>query len=152
VEHNLQLFRELIDGDRDGYKLEKRSFRKDGELIWTEVTAARARSADGTMHAVSMIEDVTYRKRGETERAETHALLDSIVDHVPGLLWVKDAEEFRFARVSRSFCETLGMSPEEILGKTDYELTPEVADDFRRADLEVLESRERVDVGQEELL
>jgi two-component system NtrC family sensor kinase len=152
VESNLLLFRELVEGKRDAYRLEKRSYRKDGELIWTAVTAARADGHDGSTHAVSMLEDITERKRSEAERAETHALLDSIVDHVPGLLWVKDAEEFRFARVSRSFCEMFGLAAESIVGLTDYDLIPEMADGFRRDDLDALAWGTAVDVGREELV
>ena len=47
IEHNLTLFHELIAGKRDAYQLEKRCFRKDGELIWTQVTASLERDADG---------------------------------------------------------------------------------------------------------
>ncbi|HEY1370315.1 MAG TPA: EAL domain-containing protein [Gaiellaceae bacterium] len=85
VEHNVRLFGELMRGERDSYQLEKRSWRKDGELIWSQITSALERHEDGTpAFAVSMIEDITERKRAEealrrqAEVNEHQALHDSL--------------------------------------------------------------------------
>jgi diguanylate cyclase (GGDEF)-like protein/PAS domain S-box-containing protein len=68
VGHNLALFREMMAGESDSYQLEKRYYRKDGELIWTQVTAALERDTDGKpAFAISMIEDITQRKVAERE-------------------------------------------------------------------------------------
>ena len=85
IEHNLLLFRELIAGKRETYQLEKRCFRKTGELLWTQVTASLERDADGSpVCAISMFEDVTERKlaqdtlRQQAELNEHQALHDSL--------------------------------------------------------------------------
>jgi diguanylate cyclase (GGDEF)-like protein/PAS domain S-box-containing protein len=66
VEHNVTLFQELLAGVRNWYQLEKRCYRKDGELIWMQVTAALERDADGMPRgAISTIEDITNRKAAE---------------------------------------------------------------------------------------
>ena len=85
IEHNLTLFRELIAGKRETYQLEKRCFRKTGELLWTQVTASLERDADGTpVCAISMFEDITERKlaqetlRRQAELNEHHALHDAL--------------------------------------------------------------------------
>jgi diguanylate cyclase (GGDEF)-like protein/PAS domain S-box-containing protein len=63
VEHNVTLFNELLEGKRDTYQLEKRCFRKDGKLIWTQITAALERHADGSpAFAISIFENITERK------------------------------------------------------------------------------------------
>ena len=43
VDHNLGLFQELMEGKRDSYQLEKRYLRKEGGLIWGQVTAVLER-------------------------------------------------------------------------------------------------------------
>ena len=68
VDHNLELFRELLAGERESYQLEKRYFRKDGDIIWVEVTAVLERDEDGRpTSAISMIENITERKLAEEE-------------------------------------------------------------------------------------
>jgi diguanylate cyclase (GGDEF)-like protein len=85
IENNLTLFRELIAGTRETYQLEKRCFRKTGELLWTQVTASLERDADGKpVCAISMFEDITERKlaqetlRRQAEVSEHHALHDAL--------------------------------------------------------------------------
>ena len=53
-------------GERDSYQLEKRYFRKDGEMIWAKVTAVLVRRprTGQPKSAISMIEDITERKAG----------------------------------------------------------------------------------------
>ena len=66
IERNLALFNELFEGKRETYQLEKRCFRKDGRLIWTQVTVALKRHADGSpAFAISMFENITERKAVE---------------------------------------------------------------------------------------
>ena len=66
IDHNLDLFRALMAGERDSFQLEKRCFRKDGGLIWTRVTVALERDEDGQpAFAISMLEDVTEHREAE---------------------------------------------------------------------------------------
>lgn len=85
IEHNQALFTELIEGKRDTYQIEKRCFRKDGTLIWTQITAALERRADGSpAFAISMLEDITERKVAQeallkqAELNERQALYDAL--------------------------------------------------------------------------
>ena len=85
IEHNLLLFQDLFAGNRDAFQLEKRCFRKDGALIWTQITAALERDADGApAFAISMFEDITERKlaqetlREQAELNEHQALHDAL--------------------------------------------------------------------------
>jgi diguanylate cyclase (GGDEF)-like protein/PAS domain S-box-containing protein len=62
------LFRDLIQGQRESFQLEARYSRKDGELVWAHVRAALERDQDGEpAFAVTMIENITKRKRAEAE-------------------------------------------------------------------------------------
>jgi PAS domain S-box-containing protein len=63
LEADLSLVRELIDGSRRFYQLEKRYVHKAGHSVWIRLTASLVRDAAGTpLHAVSQIEDITERK------------------------------------------------------------------------------------------
>jgi diguanylate cyclase (GGDEF)-like protein/PAS domain S-box-containing protein len=66
VERSLAHADELMAGERDWYQLEKRYLRKDGELIWVQITAALQRDEEGApLHGLSMIENITERKIAE---------------------------------------------------------------------------------------
>ena len=63
-----RLFRDLVGGRRESFQLEARYARKDGELVWAHVRAALERDGEGEpAFAVTMIENITKRKRAEAE-------------------------------------------------------------------------------------
>jgi PAS domain S-box-containing protein len=75
IMYNMQLFKELMAGERDSYQLEKRYIRKDGTILWAQVTSSAERDESGRpAFGVSMIEDITARKTAEEE-------LRRMVDH-----------------------------------------------------------------------
>ena len=62
IEYNEQLLR----GEIAGYSREKRYVRKDGELIWTEISLSAVRGPDGRpTHIMSVIQDISARKQAE---------------------------------------------------------------------------------------
>jgi PAS domain S-box-containing protein len=76
--------------------------------------------------------------------------LDSIIEHLPAMIFVKDAVDLRFARFNRAGETLLGMSREDLIGKNDYDFFPkEQADFFTQKDREVLASRALHDIPQE---
>ena len=56
-----------MDGTRDKYEIEKRYFRKDGRVMWGQLTVSRVKNKDGgpAEYMVGMVEDITERKRAE---------------------------------------------------------------------------------------
>jgi PAS domain S-box-containing protein len=63
-----RLFRELAEGKRDAYTREKRYIRKDGRLVWGQVTVSMLRDAGGEpQFTIVMTEDITQRKQAEEE-------------------------------------------------------------------------------------
>jgi PAS domain S-box-containing protein len=60
------LFRELVEGKRDGDRLKKRYVRKDGEIRWAWLTVSAMRHDDDQFqYGVSMIEDITQQELAE---------------------------------------------------------------------------------------
>ena len=71
---------ELIRGERLTYSMEKRYFAKDGRLIWTNLTVSLVRKRDGSPdYFISVIEDITARKRLEAERDDLIEALEKRV-------------------------------------------------------------------------
>ena len=76
--------------------------------------------------------------------------LEAVIDHIPAVVFVKDARDFRFILLNRAGEEFLGVSRQAIIGKTDHDVFPkEEADQFVARDCEVLKSRQ-VQIIEEE--
>lgn len=85
IEQGQKYFREMVEQRRDTYRREKRYFHKDGRLVWAQSAAVAVRKAQGELrYIISMVEDITDRKRTEEiirERENNNrALLDAIPD------------------------------------------------------------------------
>jgi PAS domain S-box-containing protein len=53
-------------GQSPAYQVDKRYVRKDGQVIWMQITAAMVRDASGTaLRSAGVIQDITGRKRAE---------------------------------------------------------------------------------------
>jgi PAS domain S-box-containing protein len=96
--------------------------------------------------------DITERKRAEDELLHTSTLLNSIVENIPNMIFLKDAKELRFVLFNRAGEDLLGYSKNDLLGKNDYDFFPkEQADFFAEKDREVIRGKEVVDIPEEPL-
>lgn len=70
------LFSDLLSGKHDHYHLEKRYRRKDGALVWGDLTVYIVRDDRGQpMFSIGMVQDITDRKRAEEALLEARAEL-----------------------------------------------------------------------------
>jgi len=78
-------------------------------------------------------------RRAETDTERANLLLDSIIENMPAMVFMKDAKELRFERFNRAGEQLLGVGRDELLGKSDYDFFPQKqADFFVAKDREVL--------------
>ena len=64
---DLSQLQKLVAGDIPNYSLEKRYFRKDGRLVFANLTVGLVQDAAGEpKHFISVVEDITKRKQAET--------------------------------------------------------------------------------------
>ena len=97
-------------------------------------------------------QDIAARKRAEEDLRRTNLFLDSIIENIPTMLFLKDARALRFVRFNRAGEQLLGVSRTELIGKSDHDLFPkDQADFFIRKDREVLAGRTAVDIPEEPL-
>ncbi|HYR22435.1 MAG TPA: PAS domain S-box protein [Chthoniobacterales bacterium] len=123
IEHDHDVVNELRAGAvRSAF--EKRYIRKDGELLWVNLTAAIIRNKEGRPHHyVTMVKDVTERKKAENALHENKRELEaavranqSIMDNSLDVICTVD-EEGRFLTVNAA-CEHLwGYTPAELIGR-----------------------------------
>jgi PAS domain S-box-containing protein len=88
-----------------------------------------------------LVEGQDALRRAETEAERLSRFLDSIVENMPAMVFMKDAETLRFERFNRAGEELLGIGRDELIGKSDYDFFPHAqADFFTTKDREVLRS------------
>jgi diguanylate cyclase (GGDEF)-like protein/PAS domain S-box-containing protein len=80
LETDWSLVRELLDGNRTTYSMEKRYFTKERRMVWVNLTVSLVRKHDGRPdYFISVIEDITPRKQIELERDKLIAELEERV-------------------------------------------------------------------------
>lgn len=78
---DLTQFNRLLAGEIDGYALEKRFIRKDGQVIDALISVKGLHRPDGTLdYVVAMLQDITERKRAETANRESEGRLKGIIE------------------------------------------------------------------------
>jgi phosphoserine phosphatase RsbU/P len=93
-------------------------------------------------------EEALAKRTAELEDARS--FLDSVLENLPVMLFVKDARDLRFVRWNRAEEEALGIDRALAIGKNDYDFfPPEQADFFVEKDRAVLNGGERVDIAEE---
>jgi PAS domain S-box-containing protein len=88
----------------------------------------------GVSKVCSIIRDITDRKQAEEAQQESAALLRTLIDTLPDLVWLKDAQGVYLACNPR-FEQFFGAAEQGIVGKTDYDfIDRDQADFFREHD------------------
>jgi PAS domain S-box-containing protein len=130
-----------------GRRMEKTFRRKDGSLFEAEAAMSAGRH-DGLRMVVLAVRDITELKRAEAALRTSQELYRSLVENLPQSIFRKDrAGRFLFA--NERFCQGLGRSWEDIVGKTDADFfTPAMAQAYRKDDLRVMETGQGLDQAE----
>jgi PAS domain S-box-containing protein len=82
--------------------------------------------------------------------ANSLLLIQSIVENIPDMIFVKDATHLRFVLFNKAAEDLLGYSRENLIGKSDYDFfTRKEADFFIKMDREVLRRGALLDIPEE---
>lgn len=103
----------------------------------------------GLEELLERVPEVIHIKEQESEQS---LFLQSVLDNLPDMVFVKDAQELRMVRWNKAGERVVGLSDEEMVGKTDYDLFPaHEAAHFQAKDREVLRSGVLLDIPEETL-
>lgn len=88
-----------------------------------------------------MLRELNKIDAAEKALREQRSFLNAVLENSPAVMYLKDPVG-RYISANPRFCDLFQRRPNELVGKSDYEIFPtDAADLFRKNDLEVLESR-----------
>ena len=91
--------------------------------------------------------DITERRLAEEEVRLNRSFLNSIIENIPFLVFVKDAASFRYVMVNKAVEDFHGIAKEKILGKTAYDFFPkDQADKIIMTEKDAVKTRKTVEV------
>jgi diguanylate cyclase (GGDEF)-like protein/PAS domain S-box-containing protein len=92
---------------------------------------------------VATHEDITERKRAVGELERTRSFLDTIIEHVPSPIIVKNIPDLRYLLINRAAEKYLGVGRSVMLGKTAGDVMPQSsAEKIEAEDQKLIESGE----------
>jgi PAS domain S-box-containing protein len=131
--------------------IEVRMRRRDGLPVWVLENVGLLTDDEGTAVLEGTVLDITERHRAEEAVRASEAKYRTLVEHLEHSVFLKD-RDLRFAAVNRPFCNSLGRSEADVLGKCDYDFYPAyLADKYRKDDLMVLHEGRQLEVEEQNL-
>ncbi len=109
LEADVRQFERMVEGEINGYKLDKRLVRKDGSVIHTIFSVRATRHPDGALkYVLAQLQDITGRIHAELE-------YQSILQTTSDGFCVADASDGRLIEANGAFCRMSGYHRDEIL-------------------------------------
>jgi PAS domain S-box-containing protein len=91
VPASVEFIRRIRCGELPEYRMEKRYVRKDGTVIWVNLTVSIVRSAAGEpLYLVGFIEDITQRRDAQNEASRSLSLLRATLESTADGILVVD--------------------------------------------------------------
>ncbi len=113
----------------------------NGTEIWVQTAGMPIFKDEKIVGLTGTFQNIDNQVQSETKTKESELLLRTLIDNLPLNIFIKDTES-RKILVNKAECDYLGVdSPEELLGKSDFELyDKDIAQISRNEDLRVMET------------
>jgi PAS domain S-box-containing protein len=117
---------QLISGKTRTYSSIVRYINKTHQSRWAKITSALLRDAGGHPHRIiTQIEDINEQKEREEATNRQQNILQLFVDYAPAAIAMFD-RDMKYLSVSRRFLSDYEVKDQDIIGKSHYEVFPEI--------------------------
>jgi PAS domain S-box-containing protein len=117
-----RLFAQVVSGQQASYRLEKRYRRKDGAIVWADVSASTVPATENTPAFLAVMAiDITERKQAEAALQAAQERFRTLVQFSFDVYWESDAQH-RFIRQEFAEGVTDAPPPGSEIGKTRWEV------------------------------
>lgn len=132
------------------YLEEGRRFGKSEMQALTRFAELASISLDNARLYEAVQSELGERKRAEDQVRRAESFLNTVVDNLPYMIFVKDAQDLRFVRLNKAGEQLLGAPSGALIGKNDYDVVPiEEAQFFEKKDRETLAKGALLDIPEE---
>jgi len=105
------------------YSMEKRYIRKDGSLVWINLTVSLVREAEGApKYFISVVEDITERKQADAALRESEERFAKAFRASPVAMIITRVRDNCFIDVNERFSHLLEYSREAVIGRSSLDL------------------------------
>lgn len=101
---------------------ETRFKSKSGKSLWVAVTCSLV-SGNREEYIEGIIENISVHKEMEENLALERDLLQGLLDNLPDAMYFKDCNN-KIIKVNKFYAKGVGLNPDEIVGKTDFDFFP----------------------------
>jgi formate hydrogenlyase transcriptional activator len=111
LEADLKQVEDLLSGKIDTYSMEKRYIRKNGSLVWVNLTVALVRNEAGRpLWFVSIVDDIGDRKRAQQQLEDRSKFENLLIDISTRFINIPiDRLDGEINAVQKEICERLGI-------------------------------------------
>jgi PAS domain S-box-containing protein len=113
----------LIQGK--DYDIEYRVLWSDQTVHWLHERGDVLRDEYGeALNMLGLVQDISRRKEVEMQLQAQHRFLDSVIETIPSMVFVKDAQDLRFVQINRAGEQLTGRSAADFIGFSDRDFFP----------------------------
>ena len=129
---NVKKLQQILANDIQSFSDEKRYITKNGEIIWVNLTVSAPKRNTGTSYyMISVIEDITVRKRTEDLLKKSEEKFAKAFKISPESMIIASLEDGKYIEVNDIFLTTTGFTLDEVIGHTSTELNVWVTENDR---------------------
>ncbi|MGC2234569.1 MAG: PAS domain S-box protein [Pyrinomonadaceae bacterium] len=135
---NMSLVQRVFAGELDSFRVEKRYIKKNGEIMWGNLTVSAIRLSGVENHfLIGMVEDITDRKRTDAALRESEERFRTQYKGIPipTCTWKKIGDDFVLVDFNDAAVEITNGEISGLLGTKASEMygeAPEILEDYNR--------------------
>lgn len=120
-------FKQILKGEADEYRVEKRFIRKDNTYFWADISVSVIKDEKNIIISViEMVIDITERKLVEEALRESERKYRLLTEFAADVVWVLNLKTNKFTYISPSIVYLRGLTVEEAMNqKLEDAMTPE---------------------------
>lgn len=115
IDADLAQTKRLFAGEIDSFKMEKRLVRKDGSLVWVNVSASLIQEPlSGAIYSVVVTEDISDRKVAEEALRASEERFRQLAENIESVFWALDIQQQKLIYISPAYAHIWGRNCDDL--------------------------------------